>query len=191
LTVDSLATERLRLRRWRIEDLDDLSAVFAHPEVWWFPFGRGWSVEETERFLRRRLEEQDARGWTQWAAETRDERLIGYVGLSPPMFLPEVMPTVEVGWRLDPSYWGQGLATEGASAALAHGFDDLGLPEIVSICQPDNTRSERVMKRLGMHLDRDTCHPTLGIPLRVYRISRAGWLTAPPDRTAPPGHPPH
>jgi RimJ/RimL family protein N-acetyltransferase len=175
---DALDTERLRLRRWTAGDLDALSVVFAKPEVWWFPFRRGLSLAETERFLRRKLDEQEDRGWTPWAVETRDERLIGYIGLSPPEFLPEVMPTIEIGWRLDPDHWGKGLATEGASAALGHGFCDLEVPEVVSIYEPRNTASCRVMERLGMGFDHDTRHPALELPLRVYRLSRAEWLMA-------------
>jgi RimJ/RimL family protein N-acetyltransferase len=169
----ALDTARLRLRPWRSGDVDDLSAIFAYEEVWWFPFRRGLTRDETDRFVARKLHEQATRGWTQWAAETRQGRLIGYIGLAPPEYLPEVMPTVEIGWRLDPAFWGRGLATEGASAALAHGFVTLDLPEVVSVCESDNLRSARVMQRLGMHFDHDTRHPTLGWPLRVYRLRRA------------------
>lgn len=117
--------------------------------------------------------EWDTRGWSQWAAVTKDDGvLIGFVGLSPPEFLPEVMPTVEVGWRLDPDHWGRGLATEAGHAALTFGFDVLGLEEIVSIHEPANVASGRVMERLGMVHDRDTTHPKLGIPLRVFKLRR-------------------
>ena len=110
--------------------------------------------------------------------ELRDSgRLIGYVGLSEPHFLPEVMPTVEIGWRLDPMAWGRGLATEGARVALAEGFSNPELHEVVSIYQPENAASGRVMERLGMHFDRDTVHPTRGLALRVYRLSRVEWET--------------
>jgi RimJ/RimL family protein N-acetyltransferase len=87
----------------------------------------------------------------------------------------QVMPTVEVGWRLDPDYWGHGLATEGGRAALSFAFETLGLDEIVSIYEPDNVASGRVMEHLGMRPERDTVHPTLGVPLRVYRIDRPEW----------------
>ena len=169
-------TARLRLRRWHDDDLDDLHRVFAKPEVWWFPMQRGCTLDETRRYLTRRLEDWETRGWSHWAAVHKpDQRLIGLLGLSPPEFLPEVMPTVEVGWRLDPDYWGQGLAREGGRAALDLGFDALGLDEIVSICQPDNVASERVMRHLGMTLGRETTHPELGVPLRVYGLTRDRW----------------
>jgi RimJ/RimL family protein N-acetyltransferase len=88
-------------------------------------------------------------------------------GLPPPEFLPEVMPTVEIGWRLDPEYRGRGLAREGAAAALTHGFVDLAIPEVVSIYRPDDPTSGRVMERLGMHFDRDTRHPRSGSAARL------------------------
>lgn len=169
-------TERLVLRRWRAADLDDLSVVFAKPEVWWYPHGRGFSVDETRAFLDGRLDRWKTRGWSQWAVVHReDERLIGFLGLEPPTFLPEVMPTVEVGWRLDPDYWGHGLATEGGRAALRFGFDVLRLDEIVSICEPDNVASGRVMERIGMRHARHTTHPALGVDLSVYKILNADW----------------
>jgi RimJ/RimL family protein N-acetyltransferase len=89
------------------------------------------------------------------------------------------MPTVEVGWRIDPDYWGRGLATEGGRAALDVGFNVLGLNEIVSICEPENVASWRVMERLGMLHDRDTRHPALGVPLRVFKIRKDQWPPEP------------
>jgi RimJ/RimL family protein N-acetyltransferase len=174
--VDELLTSRLRLRRWTHEDSGRLAEVFAKPEVWQFPFRRGFSVGETQAFLAYRIAEQATGGWADWATELRDSgRLIGNIGLSVPHFLPEVMPTVEIGWRLDPVAWGRGLATEGARAALAHGFSSPDLHEVVSIYEPQNAASGRIMMRLGMRFDRDTVHPTRGLALRVYRLSRAEW----------------
>ena len=186
--VDRVETERLVLRRWKIEDLDPLVRIFAKPEVWWFPFQRGLTADESEHFLQKKLEEWASRGWAQWAAVSKqDAALIGFIGLSPPEFLPEVMPTVEVGFRLDPDYWGRGLATEGARAALQFGFDVLGLDEIVSIYEPLNVASGRVMERLGMLPDRDTTHPALGAHLRVCKIRREQWHPADPGPSVPRG----
>jgi RimJ/RimL family protein N-acetyltransferase len=174
--ADELWTTRLRLRRWSRHDLAPLSEVFAKPEVWQFPFGRGFTRDETERFLAYRIAEQATGGWSEWAVELGDSgRLLGYVGLSEPHFLPEVMPTVEIGWRLDPDVWGRGFATEAARAALDDGFSRPGLDDVVSIYEPDNKSSGRVMVRLGMRFDRDTRHPTRDLPLRVYRLSRIAW----------------
>jgi RimJ/RimL family protein N-acetyltransferase len=174
--MTDVETERLLLRGWRPDDLDDLAEIFRKEEVWWYPFKRGWGRDETEEFLERRIAEWATRGWSLWAVEVKGERkLIGYLGLAPPEFLPEVMPTVEIGWRLDPAWWGRGFATEGGRAALAYGFEVLDLDEIVGIYEPENRASGRVMNRLGMTPWRDATHPTLDVPLRVYRIMRNEW----------------
>jgi RimJ/RimL family protein N-acetyltransferase len=174
---DELLTSHLRLRRWKLDDLAALSEIFAKPEVWRFPFGRGMTPEETGAFLAHRIAEQATGGWCEWATELKESgQLIGYIGLAEPHFLPELMPTVEIGWRLDPSSWGRGLATEGARAALEEGFSHHDLAEVVSIYQPENEASGRVMARLGMRFDRDTRHPTRHLALRVYRLSRVDWL---------------
>ena len=87
------------------------------------------------------------------------------------------MPRVEVGWRIAYEHWDKGIATEGARAALDAAFGELGLPEVVSFTVKGNTRSRRVMERLGMRHDprEDFDHPRLpeGHPLRrhvLYRI---------------------
>jgi RimJ/RimL family protein N-acetyltransferase len=88
-------------------------------------------------------------------------------------------PAVEVGWRLAREHWGHGYATEAARAAIAFGFDVVGLDEIVSFTSPANERSWRVMERLRMTRDPadDFEHPNVpvGHHLRrhvLYRITR-------------------
>lgn len=174
--ADEVRTDRLLVRHWTPDDLPALVEIFAKPEVWRFPFGRGWTAEETEAYLAHRLELQRSGDPGPSAVEERStQRLLGYIHLSEPTWLPEVMPAVEIGWRLDPERWGQGLATEGARALLDHGFAHMELTEILSIYEPDNIASGRVMEKLGMTFSRDTLHPYFARPLRIYRISRAEW----------------
>jgi RimJ/RimL family protein N-acetyltransferase len=171
--IDRIETGRLVLRRWQPSDLDALAGVFAEPPVWWYPMRRGLDRDESRQFLDRQIDAADRQGWCLWAAVHRaEERLLGYIGLAVPTFLPEILPAVEVGWRLHPDAWGCGLATEGGRAALASAFDRLGFDSVVSITDRDNLASERVMRRLGMTLDRETVHPQRGIALKVYRADR-------------------
>ncbi len=57
---------------------------------------------------------------------------------------------VEIGWRLARPAWGRGYATEAAPRVLAHGFDALGLPEVLAVTTATNHRSQVVMRRIGM-----------------------------------------
>ena len=85
------------------------------------------------------------------------------------------------GW-LGAGYWGQGLATEGATASLRYGFDTTGADHIVAVTSMLNVRSPRVMQRLGMTYDPslDFDHPTVPAghrlsPHVLYRITRAAF----------------
>ncbi|MDQ6839537.1 MAG: GNAT family N-acetyltransferase [Actinomycetota bacterium] len=174
--MSTVETERLVLRPWSSADVDNLAAVFAEPEVWRYPFGRGLSRAESEHFLDRQLEHWQTHGFGIWAAELKTGGgLIGYIGLAIPTWLPQVLPAVEVGWRLHPDSWGKGLATEGGRASLRYGFEALGLDRIISIFTPDNTSSGRVMDRLGMHDCLTTTDAERGIPLLVREITRSAW----------------
>jgi RimJ/RimL family protein N-acetyltransferase len=149
--LPDVETDRLTLRRPRPDDLDGLAAVFARPEVFRYPYGRGWNRNETLSFLNRQQENWESQGFDLWiVVERATSRLVGYAGLSVPTFLPEILPAVEVGWRFDPDVWGRGYATESATAALDQAFTTLGLDEVCSLPQVDNEPSVRVAERLGM-----------------------------------------
>jgi len=117
----------------------------------------------------------DRDGYGFWAIEVPGiTPFAGFTGISRPSW----MPVVEVGWRLARPYWGQGLAIEAARAAVAYGFDQLGLNEIVAFVRPANVRSQRVMDRLGMVRDpgADFDHPMMSAPAMrphwLYRLQR-------------------
>jgi RimJ/RimL family protein N-acetyltransferase len=170
----------MHLRAFDHNNLRGLAKVFAKPDVWRFPYGRGFTTEETERFLQARIEEWDAFGFGCWIAEMLDSsEIVGYVGLSVPQFLPEILPAVEVGWRFDPAWWGRGLASEGAVAALQEGFATLGLRDICSLPQSANPRSYRVCERIGMHFDRLVVCPATDrrgeVEARMYILTAEEW----------------
>lgn len=131
-------------------------------------------------FLEAQIAEWDACRLGCWIAiEKVSDRVVGYVGLSVPHFLPEVLPAVEVGWRFDPDVWGQGLATEGAAAALDEAFGTLKLARVCSAPQTINPPSSRVCDRLGMVLERTvTLAPTArreAVDANLYWITAKAW----------------
>ena len=92
---------------------------------------------------------------------------------------------MEIGWRLARAAWGRGYASEAASAALRWAFESLELDEVVSFTVPANTRSWKVMERIGMRRSPadDFDHPRLpeGDPLRrhvLYRMRTLDWSLA-------------
>lgn len=177
-----LRTPRLLLRQWRPEDSEPFAALNADPRVMEH-FPAPYSHEETDRMIARIAAHFDECGFGLWAVEIFGVApFAGFVGLSVPRFEAHFTPCVEIGWRLSAEYWGQGYATEGAQAALAFGFDTLGLQEIVSYTVPENIRSRRVMEKIGMCHDEpgDFEHPLLpeGHRLRrhvLYRIANSDF----------------
>jgi ribosomal-protein-alanine N-acetyltransferase len=117
------------------------------------------------------------RGWGLWAVERRSDRsFLGFTGLAPVDFEAPFTPAVEIGWRFARAAWGQGFATEAARAVAAHALGPMALPELVSFTVAGNTRSRRVMERIGMRPDGEFDHPRLPPehPLRrhvLYRLA--------------------
>jgi ribosomal-protein-alanine N-acetyltransferase len=167
-TTTVLQTARLHLRPFSEDDLDDLAALMANPDFMRFSSGV-YSREQTAGFLER-VRKRDREGLpSQFAVILLSEtRLIGYCGF----FLQTVdgLEELEIGYRLDPQYWGRGLATEAARAVRDHAFDDLGLPHVISLIRPDNKPSIRVAEKNGMTPQRETTF--CGFPTIVFGINR-------------------
>jgi RimJ/RimL family protein N-acetyltransferase len=184
-----LRTDRLVLRPLRDADLEPFAALNADPQVMQF-FPKPLTRAESDAVAGRMREHLARHGFGFWAVEAPGvAELVGAVGLLVPSFEAPFTPCVEVGWRLARDYWGRGYATEAASAALAFGFDRLGLDEIVSFTVPANLPSRRVMERLGMTRSPadDFEHPFLpaGHPLChhvLYRLSRSSWAGTHPAK---------
>ena len=177
-----LTTARLRLRQWREEDLAPFAALNADPQVMEF-FPKVLTRAESDVVAGRIRDHFARHGFGLWAVEAPGAAdFVGFVGLAVPSFEAHFTPCVEIGWRLAREHWGHGYATEAATAALAFGFVDRALEEIVAFTVPANIPSRRVMGRLGMRrLPADDFeHPAIadGHPLRshlLYRLRRADW----------------
>ena len=181
-----LSTPRLRLRRWRDEDRGPFAALNADRVVMEF-FPSVLSAEQSDAVMDRIEAGFDECGFGLWALQVRATgEFIGFTGLAVASFDAHFTPAVEVGWRLARSAWGNGYATEGARASLAHAFGPLGLGEVLSFTTTTNKPSQRVMERIGMTHDEagDFDHPRLEPGHRLerhllYRITRAQWEARP------------
>jgi RimJ/RimL family protein N-acetyltransferase len=173
-----IETERLILRPFREADRDAFAALNADPAVaiW---VGGPHDRAESDAMMDRINAHIAEHGFGLWAVERKaDGRLLGFDGLQTVKegALP-VGPGVEIGWRLIPDAWGGGYATEGARAALAWGFANLDVAEILSFTAQRNERSEAVMRRIGMTRapERDFDHPRLAddSPLKRHIVYMA------------------
>jgi len=166
-----LHTPRLSLRPFSEDDLDGLAALMANADFMRFSLG-AFSREQTAGFLEK-VRGRDRQGIpSQFAVIFRpDERLIGHCGF----FLQTVddVEEVEIAYRLDPFYWGKGIATEAARAVRDHAFGDLQLSRVISLIHPENTASRRVAEKNGMTPEKETVFHDF--PAIVFGINREQW----------------
>jgi ribosomal-protein-alanine N-acetyltransferase len=168
--MTTIQTKRLTLRPLVPGDAEAYAAMRFHPEVArWLPPTAADPADAVRATI-----ERFAQGWLErrhapWGI-FRDDKLIGHGGLN---FVPEFGRT-EVLWAMHPEAWGHGYATETARAALAYGFDTLGLDLIFAITLPDNLASQAVMKRLGLGFRRRVDYKGFK-DIVWFDIDRATW----------------
>jgi RimJ/RimL family protein N-acetyltransferase len=185
VAVIELDTPRLRLRAWREADRVPFAALNRDKRVMEH-FPALIPTERSDESIAAWQADLIERGWSNWAIERRDTgEFIGFTGLTIPKHALPFSPCVEIGWRLAHAHWDHGFATEAARAVLAVGFEQIGLPEIVSMTALRNVRSQAVMQRIGLvdarfHFE----HPGVpqGHPVRphcLYRLTASVWRAQP------------
>lgn len=149
--MDGLQTERLLLFPWTGAYLDDLARIFADPTVMrYIAGGRPLTRAESVAISARSRELWDTYGYGPWAALERSSgQWVGRIGLNLLADWPGEHRW-EVGWELDPVFWGRGLAAEGGRAGIRFGFERAQLERIISVTHPANTASRRVMEKCGL-----------------------------------------
>jgi RimJ/RimL family protein N-acetyltransferase len=165
-----IQTERLVLRRFTCEDLDDLCRIFAKQEVVrYIGNGKPTDRDQTTLALDSILKHYKRHGYGRLAVILKEtEELIGYGGLRDLFGVPELV------YLLDNAWWHRGLATEIGRACLEHGFNELQVDRIVAMTMPENIPSRRVLEKLGMDLEGVRSY--YGCDVTFYSISESAHL---------------
>jgi RimJ/RimL family protein N-acetyltransferase len=176
-----LETERLRLRRPQAGDLDAYAELFADPEVVRYTGGVTKSRAETEDALERMIRHWNDHGIGLFSVvRKQDERVLGRVGfllwdtetwvhamVEPPRSETET----EIGWTFARAHWGNGYATEGATAARDWALEELRLGRLVSLIQRGNEASVGVARKLGETLERDDLPGPFKAQVDLYALT--------------------
>lgn len=169
--ADEVETPRLRLRMFEPSDLDALCEMTRDPEVMrYIGYGHPLTREETRANLSNIIAAFRRRGFGRWALVLKETgALVGYCGLSSGN--QEV--GVELAYLLTRGAWGRGFALEAGRACLRYGFERLGLESVAGLTRCDNSRSRRVLERLGMSFVRDA--QFYGLDCVHYSVARDDW----------------
>lgn len=191
--MEHFTTARLIARDWTAADAAAAFGIYGRDEVtrWLGPQPRQPvpSLAHMRQVLDRRIASgQDQPDYGLWALELRATgQVAGAVLLSP---LPGEDAEVEIGWHLNPDYWGAGYATEAGrgAIALAFGLDRVGpdqvwpapasrparpvLDRVQALVDSDNTRSLDVCRRLGMRHRGQTAR-YYGLTFELFELTRA------------------
>lgn len=172
--MTAVETPRLLLRPWAEEDRAELERLFGDPAV---RGGRNFSQDRIAQLADDSLRQWRVNGFGPWAAIYRASgSWVGRIGLDELTTWPET-DKVEVGFELHQAWWGRGLATEGAQAALRFGFEQHGLNRIISVTAAAHASARRVMEKLGLVYQGTRYWMSPDVPVVWYAIDRTAWKT--------------
>ncbi len=163
-----LRSPRLRMERLHPHHYDELRRMHEDDRVMLHlggPQDEAW----TRGYLTRNLAHWDAHNHGLWIVYERD----GHepIGRAVLRHLDVAgVDEVETGYAFYETYWGRGYATEVTQACLAMGFGELNLPSIVAVTTLENTASQHVLTKCGMHFERSFTRDDE--TLALFRIAR-------------------
>ena len=163
-----IETERLYLRELTLDDAPEVQVHFSDPTVTaMMDIEPCDDLEAARGIIAYHLNDTGAR-WGVFNRET--DRLIGTCGFH---CWDEASAQAEIGFDLSRTYWGQGLMREAVDAALAFGVAAMSLSEIRAFADRGNSRSIRLLERLGFRFRPDISDPEdpLGMAFSLSRAS--------------------
>ena len=143
-----LETERLVLRKLKIEDADSMYIYASNDDVTKYVlWDSHTSPEQTKQFLQFMIDKYEQENYA-WAVTLKDSD--EFIGTIDYVMLDHNERIGEIGYALSHLYWGKGYMSEAAKAVLHYGFTELHLERIQARCFAENIGSERVMQKAGM-----------------------------------------
>jgi len=144
-------TDRLLLRPYNLDDLDDLYDIQSRPQVARYLYWSARDRDEVRAALRLKIHGSvlsDQGGQLTLAVVLPETgTMIGEVRL---VWVSRAYRQGEIGYVFHPDHGGRGYATEATEVVLRLGFDELGLHRIIGRLDGRNTASARVLERVGL-----------------------------------------
>jgi RimJ/RimL family protein N-acetyltransferase len=161
-----IETVRLTLTPFEESDIDALYVMERDPEVKRYA-GGVLSRPQAEKLLKQFIESVSETGWGAVAIKARaTNQIVGLCGL----YATDHPQEGEIFFGLAREAWGQGYATEAAGALALAGIRELGLSTIIATVHPENTRSIRVLEKVGMSFSHLSTASELYAVEHVYHL---------------------
>ena len=160
-------TQRLILREASVDDSRFMLKLVNEPA--WHEFIYSHSIntiEKASEFIEQKMIAiYQNEGFGLWVLEKIDDGVpIGICGL----LKRDSLPCLDIGFALLSSYWGQGFALEASSCSLRYARNKLKMKKILAISSPSNTRSLKLLKKLGFVYESRFSHPGSDEVLSLY-----------------------
>jgi RimJ/RimL family protein N-acetyltransferase len=166
--MEMFRTERLVLRKFAKDDIDDLFLLLSDPAVMEFCSGP-LDMEGAKKWLNTAMEYYKKYGYDFWAVRRRiTGEFLGQMGI----FRQEISGRDEncLAFMLGKKHWNMGYASEGAAACIDYAFRTLSLDKLTATVEPENFRSICVLDKIGMEKTGKT--EFLNKDLYIYEINR-------------------
>lgn len=150
LGTQTIETKRLILRRFRVEDAEDMYNNWASdPEVTTFlTWPTHASVDVTRSLLTDWVTRYEDGTYFNWVMESKETgHAIGNISV---VQLREDIEAADIGYCMSRSYWGQGFMPEALKTVMDYLFDEVGLNRVAACHDSNNPKSGRVMQKAGM-----------------------------------------
>jgi RimJ/RimL family protein N-acetyltransferase len=148
-----LTTERLLLREFVESDWPTVLAYQSDPRYLRYYHWTERNEKDVREFVQTQIASQYEQPRTKFQlaiALRENQQLIGNCGIR---MKSADAHEADIGYELDPKYWGHGYATEAASAMVRFGFEELKVHRIWAWCIAENAASAHVLEKLGMRLE--------------------------------------
>lgn len=163
-----IETERLILRKYTMDDLDELHKILSCP-ITMSHYIKPYDYEGTKRWINWCLNSYEVNGFGLWAMVLKETNtLIGDCGLSLQNIDGEICP--EIGYHIYKDYWRRGYGKEAASAVKEWAFKNTLYPTLYSYMTKDNIASYKTAESIGMKKVKE--YSTDTEELLVYSISK-------------------
>ena len=176
-----LETERMILRQYMDNDAEALFSFRSNPQAMHFvPRPLHQSTEDALKMIAQITDNIVANTAIGWAVELKESgKVIGSVSFHR---IEKEHHRGEIGYMIHPDYWGKGLVTEAAAAAVHYGFTGLRFHSIEAIIDPDNVASARVLEKLNFvkeaHFKENFVQNGRFTDTAIYSLLRADYLKA-------------